>query len=575
MTDAIASFETAEPQHEAGTTGSYLDSHGSGFSEWLLTTDHKRIALLYAAMITGFFFIGGAAATLIRLELFSPTARFLTDDGYNRVFTLHGIIMVWFFLVPLIPTTLGNFLLPLMIGAPDVAFPKLNLASWYLTLIGGLLVLTAMVMGGVDTGWTFYPPYSTSFSQSNVAVAVLGVLIAGFGSIATGVNFVATTHMLRAPGMTWFRLPLMVWALYATSLVMILATPVLAMTLVIVVADRWFGLPVFDGFRGGDPLLFQHLFWFYSHPAVYIMILPAMGVITEVIACFSRRRVFGYAAMVYAILAIAMIGFAVWGHHMFVSGQSPFANLVFSFLSFIVAVPSAIKVFNWTATLYRGQITFEAPMLYALGFVGLFTVGGLTGLFLASIPIDVQVTGTYFVIAHFHYVMVGGAVSAYFAGLHFWWPKITGRLYAENWARFAAYLMFFGFNFTFFPQFILGYLGMPRRYHTYPPEFQAWNVMSSTGAVVLAAAYLMPLAYLTYSLFYGKASPDNPWNATSLEWRTTSPPPTQNFARAPAVTDEPYDYHDPESSPEAETRSIDTISAETRGHAATNAQASP
>ena len=573
MTDAVASFEDAEPRREVGTTGSYLDSHGAGFSEWLLTTDHKRIALLYAAMITGFFFIGGAAATLIRLELFSPTPHFLTDDGYNRAFTLHGIIMVWFFLVPLIPTTLGNFLLPLMIGAPDVAFPKLNLASWYLTLIGGLFVLSAMLMGGVDTGWTFYPPYSTSFSHSNVAVAVFGVIVAGFGSIATGVNFVATTHMLRASGMTWFRLPLMVWALYATSLVMILATPVLAMTLLLVAADRWFGLPIFDGFRGGDPLLFQHLFWFYSHPAVYIMILPAMGVVTEVITCFSRRRVFGYAAMVYAILTIAIIGFAVWGHHMFVSGQSAFANLVFSFLSFIVAVPSAIKVFNWTATLYRGQITFEAPMLYALGFVGLFTVGGLTGLFLASIPIDVQVTGTYFVIAHFHYVMVGGAVSAYFAGLHFWWPKITGRLYDEAWARFAAYLMFFGFNFTFFPQFILGYLGMPRRYHTYPPEFQAWNVMSSTGAVVLAAAYLMPLVYLTWSLFYGKAAPDNPWSATGLEWRTTSPPPTHNFAAMPVVTDEPYDYHDPQSSPEPETRRIDTMSAEASGLAPSGGEA--
>ncbi len=574
MTDAVASFDDAEPRSEEGTTGSYLDSQGRGFADWLLTTDHKRIALLYAAMITAFFFIGGAAATLIRLELFSPTPRLLTDDGYNHVFTLHGVIMVWFFLVPLIPTTLGNFLLPLMIGAPDVAFPKLNLASWYLTLIGGLLVLAAMAMGGVDTGWTFYPPYSTSFSHSNVALAVVGVIVAGFGTIATGVNFVATTHMLRAPGMTWFRLPLMVWSIYATSLVMVLATPVLAMTLVLVVADRWFGLPVFDGFRGGDPLLFQHLFWFYSHPAVYIMILPAFGVVTEVITCFARRRVFGYTAMVYAILAIAIIGFAVWGHHMFVSGQSAFANLVFSFLSFIVAVPSAIKVFNWTATLYRGQITFEAPMLYALGFVGLFTVGGLTGLFLASIPIDVQVTGTYFVIAHFHYVMVGGAVSAYFAGLHFWWPKITGRLYAETWARFAAYLMFFGFNFTFFPQFILGYLGMPRRYHTYPPEFQVWNVMSSTGAVVLAAAYLMPLVYLAWSLFHGKVAPDNPWRATGLEWRTTSPPPTHNFVLTPVVTDEPYDYHDPQTSPEPDTRSVDRMSAE-RGRAENSAQASP
>ena len=345
---------------------------------------------------------------------------------------------------------------------------------------------------------------------------------------------------------------------------MILATPVLAVTLLLVAADRLFGLPIFDGFRGGDPLLFQHLFWFYSHPAVYIMILPAMGVVTEVVTCFARRRVFGYSTMVYAILAIAIIGFAVWGHHMFVSGQSVFANLVFSFLSFIVAVPSAIKVFNWTATLYRGQITFEAPMLYALGFIGLFTIGGLTGLFLASVPVDVQVTGTYFVIAHFHYVMVGGAVSAYFAGLHFWWPKITGRLYPEAWARFAAILMFFGFNFTFFPQFILGYLGMPRRYHSYPPEFQPLNVMSSSGAVVLAAAYLMPLVYLTWSCFYGKVSPADPWRAKGLEWRTSSPPPKRNFLHTPIVTDEPYDYHGPETGPEPQVRPVDTARAPLR-----------
>ena len=560
----VASLDDGPFPERARPSGSYLDSEGGGISEWLLTTDHKRIALLYAVMITAFFFIGGAAATLIRLELFSPHPHLLTDDGYNRAFTLHGIIMVWFFLVPLIPATFGNFLLPLMIGAPDVAFPKLNLTSWYLTLIGGILVLWALLAGGVDTGWTFYPPYSTAFSNSNVALAVLGVIVAGFGTIATGVNFVATVHMLRAPGMTWFRMPLFVWTIYATSLVMILATPVLAVTLLLVAADRVFGLPIFDGFRGGDPLLFQHLFWFYSHPAVYIMILPAMGVVTEVVTCFARRRVFGYSTMVYAILAIAIIGFAVWGHHMFVSGQSVFANLVFSFLSFIVAVPSAIKVFNWTATLYRGQITFEAPMLYALGFIGLFTIGGLTGLFLASVPVDVQVTGTYFVIAHFHYVMVGGAVSAYFAGLHFWWPKIIGRLYPEAWARFAAVLMFFGFNFTFFPQFILGYLGMPRRYHSYPPEFQPLNVMSSSGAVVLAGAYLMPLVYLTWSCFYGKVSPADPWHAKGLEWRTSSPPPKHNFLHTPIVTDEPYDYHDPETAPEPQARPVDVARAPLR-----------
>jgi cytochrome c oxidase subunit I len=521
---------------------SYL-SEGSSIASWLATTDHKRIAILYAVTITIFFFLGGIAISIVRLELFTPEADVVTADTYNRLFSFHGIIMVWFFLVPSIPATLGNFLLPLMIGAPDVAFPRLNLFSWYLAVAGAIAASYALIAGGVDTGWTFYTPFATQFSNSHVFAAALGVFVVGFSSIATGVNFIVTTHMLRAPGMTWFRLPLFVWGIYATSLVMVLATPVLAITLLLVMAERWLGLPIFDPTRGGDPLLFQHLFWFYSHPAVYIMILPAMGVISEVITCFARRRVFGYTFMVYALISIAVIGFFVWGHHMFVAGMSLYAGLVFSFLSFVVAVPSAIKVFNWTATLYRGQIGFEAPMLYALGFLGLFTIGGLTGLFLASIPIDVHVTDTYFVVAHFHYIMVGGAVSAYFAGLHYWWPKITGRIYPDGWARFAAILMFFGFNFTFFPQFILGYLGMPRRYHVYPPEFQTWNVLSSGGALVLAAAYLLPLGYLSWSLIWGTRASRNPWNATGLEWRTASPPPSHNFDRPPRIEVGPYDYH--------------------------------
>ena len=561
MTDAVASFEGVEPRGEEGTTGSYLESHGGGFSEWLLDDGPQADRDPVRSHDHGFFFIGGAAATLIRLELFSPHGHFLTDDEYNHVFTLHGIIMVWFFLVPLIPATLGNFLLPLMIGAPDVAFPKLNLASWYLTLIGGILVLAALMMGGVDTGWTFYPPYSTAFSQQQRRCRRLRRHHRGFRHDCDRRQFRRDdAHVARAGHDLVPHAPLRLDDLRDEPR----HDPRDAGPGDDADARRRgpaFGLPVFDGFRGGDPLLFQHLFWFYSHPAVYIMILPAMGVVTEVITCFARRRVFGYAMMVYAVLAIAIIGFAVWGHHMFVSGQSVFANLVFSFLSFIVAVPSAIKVFNWTATLYRGQITFEAPMLYALGFVGLFTIGGLTGLFLASVPIDVQVTGTYFVVAHFHYVMVGGAVSAYFAGLHFWWPKITGRLYAESWARFAAVLMFFGFNFTFFPQFILGYLGMPRRYHAYPPEFQPLNVMSSAGAVVLAAAYLMPLGYLTWACFYGKPSPANPWNAKGLEWWTSSPPPKHNFLRMPVVTEDPYDYHDPHVAPEPQARPVDAARA--------------
>ena len=538
MTDITLPFA---PVEEVGK-GSYLDE-GHTLTSWLTTTDHKRIAVLYAISITVFFFIGGIAIGIVRLELIEPHGMLLTSDAYNRLFTIHGIIMVWFFLVPSIPATMGNFLLPLMIGAHDVAFPRLNLLSWYLYVIGAAFTVYVTVAGGVDTGWTFYPPFSSNYSNGHVVAAAAGVFVVGFSSIATGVNFITTTHMLRAPGMTWLRLPLFVWAMYATSIVMVLATPVLAMSLLLIVAERAFGLPVFDAAHGGDPVLFQHLFWFYSHPAVYIMILPAMGVVSEVFACFARRQVFGYGFMIFSIMAIAVIGFLVWGHHMFVAGQSQLANLIFSFLSFIVAVPSAIKVFNWTATLYRGQIGYEAPMLYALGFLGLFTIGGLTGLFLASVPIDIQVTDTYFVVAHFHTIMVGGSVSAFMAGIHYWWPKVTGRMYNEFWAQFAAITMFFGFNMTFLPQFIMGWEGMPRRYHTYPEVFQIWHVFSSAGAGILAVAYLMPLIYLALSLKYGARAGDNPWGATGLEWQTPSPPPKENFKRQPVVTASPYLYH--------------------------------
>ena len=529
------SAQGAEPQPNYLTAGQSVRS-------WLLTIDHKRIGLLYMVSITLFFFLGGAAATLVRLELMTPKGDVVQPETYNKLFTAHGVIMVFFFLIPSIPAVLGNFLVPLMIGARDLAFPKLNLASWYVFMIGGVFTLWAVLTGGVDTGWTFYTPYSSMFSNTSVMSAALGVFIVGFSSILTGLNFIVTIHKMRAPGMTWLRLPLLIWAMYATSLIMILGTPVLAVTVALVGLERFFGFGIFDPKLGGDPILFQHLFWFYSHPAVYIMLLPSFGVINEIVPCFTKRPVFGYRTMATAMMAIAALGFLVWGHHMFVSGQSMYGGLIFSFLSFFVAIPSAVKVFNWTATLYKGTVSGTTPMLYALGFIGLFTIGGLTGLMLASLAIDVHVHDTYFVVAHFHYIMVGGAVMGYLGGIHFWWPKITGRMYPEIWGKLAALTIFIGFNLTFFPQFILGYLGMPRRYYEYDAEYQVLNVMSTAGASILAVGFLLPLVYLILSLWMGKEAGPNPWGAKGLEWEIPSPPTVHNFDEPPVAPERPYDY---------------------------------
>jgi cytochrome c oxidase subunit 1 len=513
-----------------------------GIASWLLTRDHKRIGLLFLAGVTFFFFIGGAFATIIRLDLATPAGDLVSDETYNKLFTLHGIIMVFFFLIPAIPSVLGNFLIPMMIGAKDMAFPKLNLMSWYIYMLGGVFTLYALVAGGVDTGWTFYAPFSTEASTTAVVPAALGIFITGFSSILTGLNFIVTIHTMRAPGLTWFRLPLFIWSHYATALIMVLGTPVIAITLLLVAAERVLHLGFFDPSLGGDPVLFQHLFWFYSHPAVYIMVLPAMGVTSELVAAFCRKPVFGYTFVAFASIAIAVLGFLVWGHHMFVAGQSVYSAMIFSLLSFMVAIPSAVKVFNWTATMFKGSISWDTPMLYAIGFIGLFTIGGLTGLFLAALAVDVHVTDTYFVVAHFHYIMVGGTIMGFLGGLHYWWPKISGRLYNEALARISAGIIFLGFNLTFFPQFILGYLGMPRRYHAYPPEFQVLNVLSSAGASILGVGYLIPMAYLAWSLRYGPIAGSNPFKAAGLEWTTPSPPPTDNFLTPPIVVSEPYAY---------------------------------
>lgn len=513
-----------------------------GVKSWLLTTDHKRIALLYLASVTFFFFLGGLFAVGIRIELLTPQGDFVQAETYNRLFTMHGVVMVFLFLIPAIPAVLGNFLVPLMIGAKDLAFPRINLLSWYIYMAGATLAVLAILFGGVDTGWTFYTPYSSTYSNGNVILTGLGAFVVGFSSILTGLNFIVTIHTMRAPGLTWFRLPLFIWSHYATSLIMILGTPVIAVTILLLALERIAHVGIFDPALGGDPVLFQHLFWFYSHPAVYIMVLPAMGVISELIGNMARKRVFGYKFVAFASLAIAVFGFLVWGHHLFVSTQSVYAGMVFSFLSYAVAIPSAVKVFNWTATLYKGSISYDTPMLYGFGFIGFFIIGGMTGLFLAALGVDVHVHDTYFVVAHFHYIMVGGTIMGYLGGLHYWWPKITGRLYPEAWARFAALVVFVGFNLTFFPQFLLGYMGMPRRYYAYPPEFQVLNVMSSAGASILGVGYLIPMIYLIWSMRYGPHAPANPWGASGLEWKTSSPPPTLNFEQAPVVTEEAYEF---------------------------------
>ena len=513
----------------------------SGLKSWLTTLDHKRIGLMYMIAVMFFFLLGGIFAMLIRTELFKAGQTIMTGPQYNQVMTLHGAIMVFMVIIPGIPAFLGNFFLPMMIGAKDVAFPRVNLLSWYCLICGAIVSFWALLHHGVDTGWTFYTPYSISTSNGTTWV-VAGAFIIGFSSILTGLNFIATVHKLRAPGMTFWRMPLFVWALYSTALLQVIATPVLAITLLLLICERVMGIGIFDPKLGGDPVLFQHFFWFYSHPAVYIMILPAMGVISELIATFSRKTIFGYKAIALSSVGIAVVSFFVWGHHMFVSGQSEVVGILFSFITMLVGVPTAIKVFNWVATLYKGSIRFDAPMLYALGFIFLFTIGGVTGIILAVIAVDVHFHDTYFVVAHFHYVMVGGTLMAIMGGIYYWIPKMFGRMYNEFWARLTFVLIFIGFNVTFFPQFILGAMGMPRRYFDYLPVYEPLNRISSVGAWTIGTGFLIGLGVIVHAIFKGPKCGDNPWGGKTLEWQTPSPPPHENFYKQPVITEGPYEY---------------------------------
>lgn len=515
---------------------------GQGVKSWLFTLDHKRIGVMYLAGILITFLLGGVIALAIRLELFTPDKLFLSEDRYNEFFTLHGAIMTFLFLIPSIPAALGNFLLPIMLGAKDVAFPRMNLASFYLWVVGAIFFLLALVLGGLDTGWTFYTPYSTSTS-STVIAATLGVFILGFSSIFTGLNFIVTINTMRPTGMTWFKMPLFLWALYATSIIQVLATPVLGITTVLLTAEKMLSIGIFDPALGGDPVLYQHFFWFYSHPAVYIMILPAMGVISELISAFSSKPIFGYRFIAFSSIAIALLGFLVWGHHMFVSVDSPLAAVIFSALTFSVSIPSGIKVFNWLATMYKGSIRLLTPMCYALSFILLFGIGGLTGLFLGALSTDVHLHDTYFVVAHFHYVMMGGTLIAFLGALHYWWPKMFGRMFNEFWARVACLVIFVGFNWTFFPQFLLGTRGMPRRYARYEEEFQNLHQVSTTGAMVLGIGLFICAGVLLHSLLKGRRASANPWGATTLEWQCASPPPLHNFEDTP-IPPSPYRYDD-------------------------------
>ncbi|MGE5843509.1 MAG: cytochrome c oxidase subunit I [Syntrophaceae bacterium] len=531
-------------QESPGEPGFYARTgrYRWAIAEWMMSTDHKRIGVMYLGALLSFFSVGVVLGFTIRLSLLDP-GWLMDAQTYNEFFTVHGVIQIFLFIIPGIPVAFGNIFLPILIGAQDVAFPRINRLSWWLYVTGALIVLLSLFIKGAppDTGWTFYAPYSIR-TPANISIAVLGVFVLGFSSILTGLNFVTTIHRMRAPGMGWFRMPVFPWTLYATGWVQMLATPVLAITLLFIVLGRFFGVGFFDPDKGGDPILYEHLFWMYSHPAVYIMVLPAMGIISEIIPVFSRRPLFGYVAICLSALGIAIVGYAVWGHHMFTSGMSDTARVIFSFITFLVAVPTGVKIFNWVATLYKGSISIDAPLLFAVSFIFLFSIGGLTGLIIGSLAPNLHLHGTYFIVGHFHYVMFGGAGFSILAGLHYWFPKITGRMYGERYARIGWLNLFVGFNILYFSMFVLGFQGMPRRWFDYPAQYHAGHVVSTMGSWFLALGLVVIFGNLLYGLFKGPKAPANPWGGRTLEWTLPSPPPAENFREIPVITRGPYPY---------------------------------
>ena len=529
----------------AGGIADHVHPEPQGFvRKYIFSIDHKIIGIQY--MITGFVFLvlAGLLAEVIRVQLMHANGGFVSADTYNEVYSVHGSAMVWLVIIPLATGAFGNFVFPLQIGARDVAFPWLNMVSFWLFPPAGLLLFGSFLLGAPAAGWTEYPPMSLQ-GAPGTSMWCAAIFLVGISSTMTGLNFLVTLIKMRAPGMTFTRMPLFCWAQFATAPMSMIATTALAAALAALFMERQFGVPFFDPTKGGSPILWQHMFWFYSHPAVYIMILPIFGIISEVFPTFARKPIFGYKMIAFSSVSIALLSFMVWAHHMFTSGLAPFLQLPFMILTMLIAIPTGIKIFSWVATLWEGKIHYTTAMLFAIGFIATFTFGGITGVFLSAVPFDLHAHGTYFIVAHLHYVLVGGSLMGILSGVYYWYPKMTGRLMNDKLGHWTFWLFFIGFNGTFLPMHMLGLLGMPRRVATYDPQFQTWNQIESGFSFVMTFALLLFFANILWSLRRGKKAGSNPWGARTLEWQLPSPPHYYNFKHIPTVFSTPYDFAEP------------------------------